>query len=143
MHELVHPVARDAPRDPQLVALWIGDEVDVRLSRLPHAVGSLLPEGRAGRKEARPRWTPGICSNRAMVVGQFALETHLVVLGGGAGGYAAALRAAKLGVETMLVDAATGPAGTAPGTGSAAGRQSALQSASSRRIGGAERAQSR
>ncbi|MHC4767825.1 MAG: dihydrolipoyl dehydrogenase family protein [Planctomycetota bacterium] len=54
-----------------------------------------------------------------MVVGQFALETHLVVLGGGAGGYAAALRAAKLGVETMMVDDATGTGGAAPGTGGA------------------------
>ncbi|MHC5006251.1 MAG: dihydrolipoyl dehydrogenase family protein [Planctomycetota bacterium] len=54
-----------------------------------------------------------------MVVGQFALETDLVVLGGGAGGYAAALRAAKMGVETMMVDGATGTSGTAPGTGGA------------------------
>ncbi|MHC4652320.1 MAG: FAD-dependent oxidoreductase [Planctomycetota bacterium] len=54
-----------------------------------------------------------------MVVGQFAMETNLVVVGGGAGGYAASLRAAKLGVETMLVDGATGTAGAAPGTGGA------------------------
>ncbi|MHC4217670.1 MAG: dihydrolipoyl dehydrogenase family protein [Planctomycetota bacterium] len=54
-----------------------------------------------------------------MVVGQFALETNLVVIGGGAGGYAAALRAAKLGVETMLVDASAGAGGAAPGAGGA------------------------
>ncbi|MHC4100008.1 MAG: dihydrolipoyl dehydrogenase family protein [Planctomycetota bacterium] len=54
-----------------------------------------------------------------MVVGQFAMETNLVVVGGGAGGYAASLRAAKLGGETMLVDGATGTAGAAPGTGGA------------------------
>ncbi|MHC4774689.1 MAG: dihydrolipoyl dehydrogenase family protein [Planctomycetota bacterium] len=58
-----------------------------------------------------------ICSNGAMVVGQFALETNLVVIGGGAGGYAAALRAAKLGVDTMLVDGAVPAPGKAPGPG--------------------------
>jgi dihydrolipoamide dehydrogenase len=52
-----------------------------------------------------------------MVVGQFALETNLVVIGGGAGGFAAALRAAKLGVETMLVDGAAAATGKAPGPG--------------------------
>jgi dihydrolipoamide dehydrogenase len=52
-----------------------------------------------------------------MVVGQFALETKLVVIGGGAGGYAAALRAAKLGVETMLIDGAVTAPGKAPGPG--------------------------
>ena len=50
-----------------------------------------------------------------MVVGQFALDTNLVVIGGGAGGYAAALRAAKLGVDTMLVDGAVPAPGKAPG----------------------------
>ncbi len=43
-----------------------------------------------------------------MVVGQFKQETNLVVLGGGAGGYAAALQAAGHGVQTIIVD----PAGT-------------------------------
>jgi dihydrolipoamide dehydrogenase len=44
-----------------------------------------------------------------MVVGQFKRETHLVVIGGGPGGCAAALRAAELGVETVLVDAPPAP----------------------------------
>ncbi len=39
-----------------------------------------------------------------MVVGQFTQETSLAVIGGGAGGYTAALRAAELGVQTVLVD---------------------------------------
>ena len=40
-----------------------------------------------------------------MVVGEFTTETDLVVVGGGPGGCAAALRAAELGIETTLVDA--------------------------------------
>ncbi len=44
-----------------------------------------------------------------MVVGQFRQETHLVVIGGGPGGCAAAQRAAELGVETVLVDAVPVP----------------------------------
>jgi dihydrolipoamide dehydrogenase len=39
-----------------------------------------------------------------MVVGEFTQETQLVVIGGGPGGYAAAFRAAELGVETVIVD---------------------------------------
>ncbi len=39
-----------------------------------------------------------------MVVGQFAREAHLVVIGGGPAGAAAAARAAELGIETVLVD---------------------------------------
>ena len=39
-----------------------------------------------------------------MVVGEFTRETTLVVIGGGAGGYAAALRASELDVSTVLVD---------------------------------------
>ncbi len=38
-----------------------------------------------------------------MVVGEFAQETDLVVIGGSAGGLTAALRAAELGVGTVLV----------------------------------------
>jgi dihydrolipoamide dehydrogenase len=52
-----------------------------------------------------------------MVVGEFSLETNLVVVGGGAGGFAAALRAARLGVETMLVDGGAAAPGKAPGPG--------------------------
>jgi dihydrolipoamide dehydrogenase len=40
-----------------------------------------------------------------MVVGEMVLEAHLVVIGAGPGGYTAALRAAELGVKTVLVDA--------------------------------------
>jgi dihydrolipoamide dehydrogenase len=39
-----------------------------------------------------------------MVIGEMVQETQLLVLGGGPGGYTAALRAAELGVRTMLVD---------------------------------------
>ena len=42
-----------------------------------------------------------------MVVGEFTTESDLVVIGGGPGGCAAALRAAELGIETTLVDAGT------------------------------------
>jgi len=40
-----------------------------------------------------------------MVVGEMAQETDLVVIGAGPGGYTAALRAAELGIRTILVDA--------------------------------------
>ncbi len=39
-----------------------------------------------------------------MVVGEFTREVNLVVIGGGPGGFAAALRAAELGVVTVIVD---------------------------------------
>jgi len=45
-----------------------------------------------------------------MVVGEFADAVDLLVLGGGPGGYAAAIRAAQLGREVTLVERA-GPAG--------------------------------
>jgi len=46
-----------------------------------------------------------------MVVGEFAQEADFVVVGGGPGGYSAALRAAELGVKTTLVDASDHPGG--------------------------------
>jgi dihydrolipoamide dehydrogenase len=54
-----------------------------------------------------------------MVVGQFAVETDLAVVGGGAGGYAAALRAAKLGLQTILIDASAEMGTASPGPGGA------------------------
>src|SRR5271156_3523934 len=45
-------------------------------------------------------WRPNF-----MVVGEMAQETDLVVIGAGPGGYTAALRAAELGIRTILVDA--------------------------------------
>jgi dihydrolipoamide dehydrogenase len=39
-----------------------------------------------------------------MVVGELTIETDLLVLGGGPGGYVAAIRAAQLGVDVTLVD---------------------------------------
>ncbi len=45
-----------------------------------------------------------------MVVGEFTQETTLAVIGGGAGGYAAALRAAELDVPTIVID----PQGACP-----------------------------
>jgi len=41
-----------------------------------------------------------------MVVGEFTQETDLLVIGGGPGGYSAAFRAAQLGVQTMILEAA-------------------------------------
>ncbi len=46
-----------------------------------------------------------------MVVGEMVVEVALVVVGGGPGGYTAALRAAELGIKTMLVDAQPKPGG--------------------------------
>ncbi len=40
-----------------------------------------------------------------MVVGEMVQEVELCVVGGGPGGYTAALRAAELGIKTLLVDA--------------------------------------
>jgi dihydrolipoamide dehydrogenase len=54
-----------------------------------------------------------------MVVGQFAVEAELAVVGGGAGGYAAALRAAALGLQTILIDASAETGAATPGAGSA------------------------
>ena len=39
-----------------------------------------------------------------MGMGEFTQETEVVVLGGGPGGYAAAFRAADLGLDVALVD---------------------------------------
>lgn len=41
-----------------------------------------------------------------MVVGELTEETQLLVIGGGPGGYVAAFKAADLGIETTLIDAA-------------------------------------
>src|SRR5918911_843207 len=43
-----------------------------------------------------------------MVVGEVNLETDVVVIGGGPGGYVAAIRAAELGLATVLVERAEG-----------------------------------
>ena len=40
-----------------------------------------------------------------MVVGEMVQETELVVVGAGPGGYTSALRAAELGIQTVLVEA--------------------------------------
>ncbi|HLE42563.1 MAG TPA: FAD-dependent oxidoreductase, partial [Methylomirabilota bacterium] len=45
-----------------------------------------------------------------MVMGDLPRDVDLVVIGGGPGGYAAAFRAADLGIETVLVEA-RGPLG--------------------------------
>ncbi|MBY0357018.1 MAG: dihydrolipoyl dehydrogenase [Candidatus Obscuribacterales bacterium] len=47
-----------------------------------------------------------------MVVGEMVQDIQLVVLGAGPGGYTAALRAAELGIKTILVDANPKPGGT-------------------------------
>lgn len=46
-----------------------------------------------------------------MVVGEMVQEIELVVIGAGPGGYVAALRAAELGIKTILVDAMPKPGG--------------------------------
>ncbi|MEJ2657714.1 MAG: dihydrolipoyl dehydrogenase [Desulfobacterales bacterium] len=46
-----------------------------------------------------------------MVVGELAQETELLVIGGGPGGYAAAFRAADLGLDVTLLDVRTKPGG--------------------------------
>jgi dihydrolipoamide dehydrogenase len=46
-----------------------------------------------------------------MVVGEMTQETELAVIGGGPGGYTAALRAAQLGIKTTLIDARPLPGG--------------------------------
>lgn len=39
-----------------------------------------------------------------MVVGEFVQERQLIVIGGGPGGYQAAIRAAQLGLDVTLVE---------------------------------------
>ena len=46
-----------------------------------------------------------------MVVGEFTLETDLLVIGGGPGGYHAAFRAASHGIDTTIVDCEPGLGG--------------------------------
>lgn len=46
-----------------------------------------------------------------MVMGELALETQLLVIGSGPGGYAAAFRAADLGLDVTMVDTAPRPGG--------------------------------
>jgi dihydrolipoamide dehydrogenase len=46
-----------------------------------------------------------------MVVGEMVQEVDLVVVGAGPGGYTAALRAAELGIKTLLVDSKPKPGG--------------------------------
>ena len=46
-----------------------------------------------------------------MVMGEFTQETDLLVIGSGPGGYAAAFRAADLGMDVILVDVAERPGG--------------------------------
>ena len=59
------------------------------------------------------------CKNRSllswrlnqMVVGEMVQEVDLVIVGAGPGGYTAALRAAELGIKTLLVDSRPKPGG--------------------------------
>ncbi len=46
-----------------------------------------------------------------MVMGELTQETQLLVIGGGPGGYAAAFRAADLGLDVTMVDEGSGPGG--------------------------------
>jgi dihydrolipoamide dehydrogenase len=47
-----------------------------------------------------------------MVMGDMQLETELLIIGSGPGGYGAAFRAADLGMEVTVVDSGTSPGGT-------------------------------
>lgn len=46
-----------------------------------------------------------------MVIGEMTQDVDLVVIGGGPGGYTAALRAAELGIKTVLVESSPKPGG--------------------------------
>ncbi|MBW2411004.1 MAG: FAD-dependent oxidoreductase, partial [Deltaproteobacteria bacterium] len=46
-----------------------------------------------------------------MVMGELSQETELLVIGSGPGGYAAAFRAADLGLDVTMVDTALRPGG--------------------------------
>ena len=46
-----------------------------------------------------------------MVMGEFSQETDVAIVGGGPGGYAAAFRAADLGLDVTLIDEDRGPGG--------------------------------
>jgi len=46
-----------------------------------------------------------------MVMGELAQETEVLVIGGGPGGYAAAFRAADLGLDVTMVDMEARPGG--------------------------------
>ena len=46
-----------------------------------------------------------------MVMGELTQETELLVIGNGPGGYAAAFRAADLGMDVAMVDTARRPGG--------------------------------
>ena len=46
-----------------------------------------------------------------MVMGELTQETEVLVIGSGPGGYAAAFRAADLGLEVTMVDMAPRPGG--------------------------------
>lgn len=52
-----------------------------------------------------------------MVMGEFTQETDLLVIGGGPGGYAAAFRAADLGLDVTMVERDPGPGGVCLFTG--------------------------
>jgi dihydrolipoamide dehydrogenase len=52
-----------------------------------------------------------------MVMGEFTQETDLLVVGGGPGGYAAAFRAADLGLDVTMVDTLAEPGGVCLFTG--------------------------
>src|SRR5450756_1988160 len=46
-----------------------------------------------------------------MVMGELTQETQLLVIGGGPGGYAAAFRAADLGLDVTMIDESPGTGG--------------------------------
>ncbi len=63
-----------------------------------------------GEPGARTGYRP-TRKERKMVMGELKQETELVVIGAGPGGYAAAFRAADLGLDVTLVDEAPKPGG--------------------------------
>ena len=114
-HQL--PRGRDPRRRPRPPDAGRPGRPDRPAAR-PAAVARLRPPGhrRHGGRPLldRPRRPPrssraplprGIGGPAPVVMGELPREADLVVLGGGPGGYAAAFRAADLGLDTVLVEA--------------------------------------
>ena len=64
-----------------------------------------------GDQLRRPAIALGSKGEDLMVMGEYTQDTELVVVGAGPGGYAAAFRAADLGLEVTMVDQAPKPGG--------------------------------
>ena len=70
-----------------------------------HGGGALLHRARRPPRGSRAPLPRRVGGPAPVVMGELPREADLVVLGGGPGGYAAAFRAADLGLDTVLVEA--------------------------------------